>query len=311
VKKKGQFGIHIPADLTRISQACLDVLLSIMMKLDDAVLYYEGLPLVPLCATMRNMEAFAENNGLPKDHFVKRVQWWGFIPMDSHAKRLRDNVHLCVSFGSAEGHTGVHLALGAGVPVLTTEGSSGGGDVAAWVAASMLCQLGLGALVLPHGEERKIVDLVRQLYEDGRLLTALQHVLDTHASQGTSLFSYETAARDVTDLAIKLHSDQKTPEKDARNFISCRPEGPYLIRDGCRLEPTARLMLVYANLDINIGPVPLETDLDAVHGYELLEEGYKSLGSVLVTAAVVGEAEGAASYPPVCGLPHCVVIFQC
>ena len=115
----------------------------------------------------------------------------------------------------------------------------------------------------------------------------------------------------MTDLAIKLHSDQKTPEKDARNFISCRPEGPYLIRDGCRLEPTARLMLVYANLDINIGPVPLETDLDAVHGYELLEEGYKSLGSVLVTAAVVGEAEGAASYPPVCGLPHCVVIFQC
>ena len=312
VKHPGrQFGIHTPVDLTRIAWSCLKVLLSIMMKLDDAVLYFEGFPLVPLCATMRNMEAFAEKNGLPKDHFVKRVQWWGFIPMDSHAKRLRDNVHLCVSFGSAEGHTGVHLALGAGVPVLTTEGSSGGGDVAAWVAASMLCQVGLGALVLPHGEERKIVDLVRQLYEDGRLLTALQHVLDTHASQGTSLFSYETAARDVTDLAIKLHSDQKTPEKDARNFISCRPEGPFLIRDGCRLEPTARLMLVYANLDIDIGPEPLETDLDAVHGFELLEEGYKSLGSVLVTAAVVGEAEGAASYPPVCGLPHCVVIFQC
>ena len=36
---------------------------------------------------------------------------------------------------SAEGHTGLHLALVAGVPLLTTEGSSGGDDVAAWVAA--------------------------------------------------------------------------------------------------------------------------------------------------------------------------------
>jgi hypothetical protein len=39
---------------------------------------------------------------------------------------------------SAEDHTRVHLALGAGVPVLTTEGSLGGGDVAAWVAESRL-----------------------------------------------------------------------------------------------------------------------------------------------------------------------------
>jgi hypothetical protein len=41
---------------------------------------------------------------------------------------------------SAEDHTGVHLALGAGVPVLTSgsAGSSGGDDVAAWVAESRL-----------------------------------------------------------------------------------------------------------------------------------------------------------------------------
>jgi hypothetical protein len=311
VKQSGhQFGIYTPANLTRISQACLEVLLSIMMMLDDAVLYFEGSPLVPICATLKNIEEFAQLRGLAREYFARRLEWWGPKTMERHAKRLRDEVHLCVTFGSAEGHTGVHLALGAGVPVLTTEGSVGGGDVAAWVAAGMLLELGLGALVLPHGEEHQIVGLARQLYEDGRLLTALQQVLDTHASEGTSLFSVERAARDVRDLAIKLHSDQKTPEKDARNFISCRPEEPYLIRDGCRLEPTARLMLVSANLDIDIGPDPLETDLDAAHGFELLEEGDKSLGSVL-TAAVVGEAEGAACNPPVCGLPHCVVIFQC
>ena len=33
------------------------------------------------------------------------------------------------------GGSRLHLALVAGVPLLTTEGSSGGGDVAAWVAA--------------------------------------------------------------------------------------------------------------------------------------------------------------------------------
>jgi hypothetical protein len=216
---------------------------------------------------------------------------------------------------SAEGHTGVHLALGAGVPVLTTEGSLGGGDVAAWVAAGMLFMLGLGALVLPHGEERKIVDLVRQLYDEGRLLTELQHVLDTHASQGTSLFSTERAARDVTDLAIQLHSDRKTPERHARNFISRPSEEPYLICEHGRLRRSARLIFASTNMDIGPGhgPVPLETD--RAHGFELLEEGDlpESLRGVLdvVTAAVVDEAEGAASNPPVCGLPHFVVIFYC
>jgi hypothetical protein len=253
------------------------------------------------------MEAFAEQNSLSRNYFVGRLEWWARLPMDMHAKRMRDRAHVCVSFGPAEGHTGVHLALGAGVPVLTTEGSLGGGDVAAWVAAGMLFKLGLGSLVLPHGEEHKIVDLVRQLYEDGRLLNELQHVLDTHASQGTSLFSTERAARDVTDLAIQLHSDRKTPERHARNFISCPSEEPYLIREHGRLRRSARLIFASTNMDIG-GPVPLETDL-------LLEERGlpESLGGVLagVTAAVVGEAEGAASNPPVGGLPHCVVIFYC
>ena len=66
------------------------------------------------------------------------------------------------------------------MPVLTTDGSSGGGDVGAWVAGSMDITLGLGALVLPHGEEDKIVALVKQIHrqflpdhltpEDGRRL---------------------------------------------------------------------------------------------------------------------------------------------
>jgi hypothetical protein len=319
VKQSGrQFGIHTPSNLTRISQACLNILLSIMMKLGDAVLYFEGSPLVPMCATLRNIEEFAQSQRLEKDHFAKRMLYWGRNTMDMHAKRLRDEVHISVSFGSAEGHTGVHLALGAGVPVLTTEGSLGGGDVAAWVAAGMLFELGLGALVLPHGEEHKIVGLARQLYEDGRLLNALQHVLDTHASQGTSLFSYERAACDVTNLAIQLHSVRKTPDKDARNFISSPSEEPYLTRvecrEGCRLEPAARLMLISANLDIESGHGPARFETDPAHFLELrlFAEGDLpgSLRGVMdaVPAAVVGEA---ASNPPVCGLPHCMVIFQC
>jgi hypothetical protein len=308
VKNAGQnFRIHTPANLNRIAWPCLRVLLTILMHLEDTVVCFEGYPLVPMGATLRNMEAFSEQNSLSRNYFVGRLEWWARLPMDMHAKRMRDRAHVCVSFGPAEGHTGVHLALGAGVPVLTTEGSLGGGDVAAWVAAGMLFKLGLGSLVLPHGEEHKIVDLVRQLYEDGRLLNELQHVLDTHASQGTSLFSTERAARDVTDLAIQLHSDRKTPERHARNFISCPSEEPYLIREHGRLRRSARLIFASTNMDIG-GPVPLETDL-------LLEERGlpESLGGVLagVTAAVVGEAEGAASNPPVGGLPHCVVIFYC
>ena len=111
----------------------------------------------------------------------------------------------------------------------------------------------------------------------------------------------------MTDLAIQLHSDRKTPERHARNFISCPSEEPYLIREHGRLRRSARLIFASTNMDIG-GPVPLETDL-------LLEERGlpESLGGVLagVTAAVVGEAEGAASNPPVGGLPHCVVIFYC
>ena len=316
MKQSGrQFRIHTPANLTRISWRCLKILLMIVMELGDAVLYFEGSPLVPMCATLRNMEEFAQSQKLPKDHFAKRVVWWGRMTMDMHARRLRDEVHLCVSFGSAEGHTGVHLALGAGVPVLTTEGSLGGGDVAAWVAAGMLFMLGLGALVLPHGEEHKIVGLVRQLYDDGRLLTELQHVLDTHASQGTSFFSNERAARDVTDLVTHLHRGQKTPEKHARNFISRPSEEPYLIREHGRLQRAARLILISANMDIDPGHGPMPLGTDRAHCFELFEEGDlpESLRGVLdgVPAAVVGEAEGAASNPLVCGLPHCVVIFQC
>ena len=368
VKNAGQnFRIHTPANLTRISWRCLKILMMILLKLEEAVVCFEGDPLVPMCATLRNMEAFSEQNSKPRDYFAERLEWWARWPMDMHAKRLRDRVHLCVSFGSAEGHTGVHLALGAGVPVLTTEGSLGGGDVAAWVAAGMLFELGLGALVLPNGEEHKIVDRVRQLYDEGRLLTELQHVLDTHAIQGTSLFSTERAARDLTDLAIQLHRDRKMPPAEkhhgAWNFISCPPEDPYLSSEGGRLERTARLMVIAGNKEMGHCPASLEIsehwsesgmlgaqslNIDEEFGLgPSVEAPYSArrgrgnriaankerapVSSALATgvaAAVVGEAEGAASMihdgraaarardpdgpdPPVGGLPHCVVIFQC
>jgi hypothetical protein len=70
------------------------------------------------------------------------------------------------------------------------------------------------------------------------------------------------------------------------------------------------LILISANMDIGQGHCPepqLETD--RAQGLELLEEGVfkrpESLGGVL------DEAEGAASNPPVCGLPHFVVVFCC
>ena len=59
-KNSGQkFCIHTPVYMARISRLCLEVLLTLLLEFDDAVVCYEGSPLAPIWATCRNMEEFA------------------------------------------------------------------------------------------------------------------------------------------------------------------------------------------------------------------------------------------------------------
>ena len=246
-KNSGQkFRIHTPVDLTRISELCLEVLLKLLMELADAVVCYYGHPLPSIKATRRNMQVFAESNALDKDYFFSRVEWWGHRPTVAQGERMRNQVHVIVTFGSSSDHMGVNLALAAGVPVVTTRGSCGEGDVASWVAASMLTMMGLGALALPHGEEHQIVGLVGQFYEDGSLLMDVQSILDQHASEATSFFNTQRSAKDFMDLVTHLHSSNRT--QDERNFISCPPEQDYFeYGEDCRLQRTAKAMVREAN----------------------------------------------------------------
>jgi hypothetical protein len=121
--------------------------------------------------------------------------------------RLR-TCHIGVSFGSCCGHTGTDLMLTSGVGVVTMEGVIGGGNVSEWVLASMLYFLGLGALVLPHGEDRRVVDLVTQLYNDEKLLSDIGDTLDDLASNGTALFNEKRTVEDFTKFASRVHGPQ-------------------------------------------------------------------------------------------------------
>jgi hypothetical protein len=256
VEGSGQrFGIHTPVDLTRISEQCLEDLLQLLVDLEDTVLFYFGNPLTQISATRRNMEAFAERRGLCKEYFNDRVEWWGFLPMAEHGQRLRDQVHVCYGYGSASGHTGMNLALCAGTVVVTAQGSCGGGDVAAWVAAGMLYMLGLGALAVPYGG--RPLDLVKQFYYNGELLMTVQGILDHHARTSTSFFDTERTANDLADFVCALHTSDSFPAQNEWKFVSCAAEVPYLVvGEGGILQKTARALVRAGNDALGAEPLP-------------------------------------------------------
>ena len=256
------FGIHCPVDLTRISEECLEQLLDLLLDLPDSVLCYYGSPLTQVISTMNNMKHYAVKRGRAENYFKDRVDWWGHYPIGDHGQRMRDKVHVCLALGPSTGHTGVNVALCAGVPVATEQGVNGGGDISSWVPSSMLRMCGLGALAVPNGSRRAGV-LVRQLYWDPRLLTLLQNILDHQAHHSIGFFNNQRTAHDFAELAKALHesTDSNPP---AREFISCQPEKAYfsLDEDG-KLQRTPAALLWEGNDELKHSNV-----LPALPGYE-------------------------------------------
>ena len=228
-----KFGIHPPVNLARISLQELELLLALLIDLPRAILYLYGAPSTQISATLRNMQSYAQRRGLDKNYFDGRVEWWGHLPMEDHGRRIRDKVHVCLAaFGPSTGHTGVHLALcaGVGVPVVTEEGFRGGGGISSWVPTSMLRMVGLGALAVPNGSGLA-GRLVKQLYHDGELLAKLQGILDNDP---------ERTANDLAELVI-AHHDSSDSDPPARDFISRHAEPPFFALDqNGMLQPTAR-----------------------------------------------------------------------
>ena len=257
-----RFGIHTPVDLSRISRECLEQLLDLLLELPDSRLCYYGSPLTQIVSTMNNMKDYAVKHGRDENYFKDRIDWWGHLPIGDHGQRMRELVSVCFALGPATGHTGVNVALCAGVPVVTEQGLDGGGDISSWVPTSMLRMCGLGALAVPNGS-RRAGDLVRQLYGDPRLLTLLQNILDHQAQNSIGFFNNERTAKDFAELAIALHesTDSNPP---ALEFISCQPEPAYFSLDQAwKLQRTPAALLWEGNHELNHFYV-----LPALLGYE-------------------------------------------
>ncbi len=62
------------------------------------------------------MRHYALKRGLLENHFEGRVDWWGHYPFEYHGQRMWEQISVCFAL-PATGHTGVNLALCAGVPV--------------------------------------------------------------------------------------------------------------------------------------------------------------------------------------------------
>ena len=271
VRDTGQtFRIHTPADLTRISPQCLEVLLELLMELPDAVVCYDGSRMTQISATRRNMEAFALRNNLEKDFFEHRVEWWGHLPTDAHGQRIRDQVHVCLAIGPASCHVGANLALCAGTAVVTMQGLCGGGNIASWVATGMLTMLGLGALAVPYGG--RAGELVKQFYNNGDMLMLVQSVLDHHARESTSFFNKQRTSNDLTELVKALHVSDSGVIQHTRNFISCSAESPYFFvgKDGV-LQTTHRALLRKADDDLG----------SSFHGSESMSQPWQDLREIM------------------------------